>query len=197
VADNGKFQEQAKRLGELVNEFQQMPDSPQKTAGRELVQLLMEMHGQALERMMEIIFEGRESGSALIDRLAKDDASGGLLLLYSLHPDALETRVQTAVEHMQARLRKLACSIDLLSIEEGLVRVRLNRSGHSCGSSTTELRTIVESGIYESAPDITSLEILGLEETSPTGFVAVESLLGRTLVTTAPNGHAGRAGGGV
>jgi hypothetical protein len=155
----------------------------------------MEMHGQALERMMEIIFEGRESGSALIDRLAKDDASGGLLLLYSLHPDALETRVQTAVEHMQARLRKLACSIDLLSIEEGLVRVRLNRNGHSCGSSASELRAIVENGIYESAPDITSLEILGLEETSSSGFVAVESLLGRTLVTTAPNGH--RAGGGL
>jgi hypothetical protein len=197
VADNGNFQEQAKRLGELVSQFEQIADSPQKTAGKELVQLLMEMHGQALERMMEIIFEGRESGSALIDRLAKDDAAGGLLLLYSLHPDALETRVQTAVERMQARLRKLACTIDLLSIDEGLVRLRLNRSGHSCGSSTSELRAIVENGMYESAPDITSLEILGLEETSSSGFVAVERLLGRTLVTTAPNGQVGRAGGGV
>jgi Fe-S cluster biogenesis protein NfuA len=176
---------------------EQVPDSPQKTAGKELLQLLMEMHGQALERMMEIIFESSESGSALIDRLAKDDIAGGLLLLYSLHPDALETRVQTAVERMQARLRKLACTIDLLSMDEGSVRVRLNRSGHSCGSSTSELRAIVENGMYESAPDIASLEILGLGEASSSGFVAVESLLGRALVTAAPNGLADRAGGGV
>ena len=197
MGHSGGFQEQAKRLGELVSQFEQMPDSPQKTAGKELVQLLMEMHGEALERMMEIIFEGRESGSVLIDRLAKDDAAGGLLLLYSLHPDALETRVQTALERMQARLRKLACTIDLLSIDEGSVRVRLNRNGHSCGSSTGELQAIVENGIYESAPDITSLEILGLEETSSSGFVAVERLLGRSLATTAPNGHAKSAGGGI
>ena len=48
--------------------------------------------------------------AALIDRLGKDDVSGELLLLYSLHPDALETRVQTAVERMRPRLRKLACT---------------------------------------------------------------------------------------
>ena len=178
MADTTNFQEQVRKLGELVTRFDQMPDSPQKTAGKELVQLLMEVHGQGLERVMELIFESRESGSALIDRLGKDDVAGGLLLLYSLHPDAFETRVQTAVDRMRSRLRKLSCSIELLTAENGLVRVQLAKGGHSCGSSTRELEAIVENGIYELAPDVASLEILGLEEPSSSGFVALEKLAG-------------------
>ena len=101
MADHSEFQEQVRKLGELVTRFDEMPESPQKTASKELVQLLMEVHSQGLERMMELVFESRESGSALIDRLGKDDVAGGLLLLYSLHPDALEARVRSAVERMR------------------------------------------------------------------------------------------------
>jgi Fe-S cluster biogenesis protein NfuA len=186
VANSSGFQEQVKHLGELVTQFDQMPDGPQKTAGKELIQLLMDVHGQGLERMMEIIFESREAGSALIDRLGKDEIAGGLLLLYSLHPDALETRVHTALDRIRPRLRKLSCAIDLVNIEEGSVRVRVTKSGHSCGSSTKELRGLVENGLYEIAPDITGLEILGLEEPSSNGFVALDSLLANTLVGTTP-----------
>jgi Fe-S cluster biogenesis protein NfuA len=189
VANDGGFQEQVKRLGELISQFDHMPDGPQKTAARELMQLLMDVHSQGLERMMEIIFESREAGSSLIDRLGKDEIAGGLLLLYSLHPDALETRVHAALERIRPRLRKLACAIDLVSIDEGMVRVRLTKNGHSCGSSTKELRGLVENGMYEIAPDITALEILGLEEPSSTGFVALESLLPNTLVGAAPGGR--------
>lgn len=176
--DPGGFQEQIKRLGELVTQLEQTPDSPQKAVCKELVQLLMEVHAQGLERILEIAFESSEAGSTLIDRMGRDDVAGGLLLLYSLHPDALETRVQTAVERMRGKLRKLACAIELSAVEQGAVRVRVTRSGHGCGSSTGELRTLIENGLYELAPDITSLEILGLEEKSSTGFVAIESLVG-------------------
>ena len=46
---------------------------------------------------------------------------------------------------------------------------------------------MVESGIYELAPDVTSLEILGLEEPSASGFVALESLLGPAMAETVRN----------
>ncbi len=185
MADSGGFQEQVKRLGEFVARFDQMPDSPQKGACKELVQLLMDVHGQGLERMMEVIFESRESGDALIERLGKDDVAGGLLLLYSLHPDALETRVLKAVEQLRPRLLKLSCAIELLTIEGDVVRVRIVTKAHSCGSSKNEIQSVIENGIYELAPDVTSLEIVGLEEKSSTGFVALESL----LATTAQNEH--------
>ena len=185
MADSGGFQEQVRRLGELVARFDEMPDSPQKTAGKELVQLLMEVQSQGVERMMEIVFDSNESGGALIDRLGKDEVAGGLLLLYSLHPDSLEVRVQTAVDRMRSRLRKLSCTIELLSVDGGVVRLQVTKASHSCGSSTNELRGVVENGMYELAPDVTALEISGLEEPSATGFVALESLLGHTLAAAA------------
>lgn len=190
MEDKIGFQEQIKRLSELVTQFEQMPDSPQKAAGKELVQLLMEVHAQGLERILEVAFESTEGGARLIDRLGKDDVAGGLLLLYSLHPDALETRVQSALERISGRLRKLSCAIELLGVDEGAVRVRVTKSGHSCGSSVDEVRGLIENGVYELAPDVTSLEILGLEEKSSTGFVAIESLVGSA--TAAVSHAAGR-----
>jgi hypothetical protein len=43
--------------------------------------------------------------------------------------------------------------------------------------------------VYEFAPDVGSLEILGLAEPSSGGFVALENLLGHGLVGVAPGGR--------
>jgi hypothetical protein len=127
--------------------------------------------------MIDVVFESREGGNPLVTKLGNDEVTGALLLLYSLHPDSLETRINTAVERMQPRLRKLACAIDEVYVDQGAVRLHIATSGHSCGSSTSELRALVESGIYELAPDVAALEILGLEEKPANGFVALESLV--------------------
>ena len=187
MANGGEFQEQVRQLGNLIGQFDHLPDGPQKTACKELVQLLMDVHGAGLERIMEIVFESGNMGPALIDKLGQDSIAGSLLLLYSLHPDDMETRVQKAMERLRPRLRKLASTAELLSAEAGVVEVRLTTTGHSCGSSLKDLRAIVEDCVYEMAPDVVSLEILGLEEPSPAGFVTLESLLGHSLVAVVPH----------
>lgn len=182
VATGTEFQDQVRQLGNLISQFDQMPEGPQKTACKELVHLLMDVHGAGLERIMEIVFESGANGPAIIDELGCDTITSSLLLLYSLHPDDLETRVNKAMERMRPRLRKVSCSADLLHISEGAVQIHVTTSGHSCGSSTKDVRAIVEEGVYELAPDVVSLEILGLEEPSPSGFVALESLMGHHLM---------------
>jgi Fe-S cluster biogenesis protein NfuA len=182
VANDGEFQEQVRQLGKLIAQFDELPDGATKTAARDLVRLLMDVHGRGLERVMEIVFDSGDSGQKIIDRLGQDSIVGNLLLLYSLHPDGLEARIQSALDRMRPRLRKLACTIELENVQEGAVQVRLATSGHSCGSSTKDLRSIVEDGMFEFAPDVTSLEILGLEEPTPAGFVTLESLLGHQFV---------------
>jgi Fe-S cluster biogenesis protein NfuA len=195
VANDSEFQEQMKRLGKLVEELDRLPESAAKATGKELVQLLMEVHGAGLECVMEIVFESGEAGPALIHKLGQDSIVCSLLLLYSLHPDDLQTRVIRAVERMRPRLRKLATAVELIRAddgEKGYVQLRLATSGHNCGSSTKDLRTIVEDCVYEFAPDVTTLEILGLEEPAPNGFVALDSLLGQSLAAVGanlPNGH--------
>jgi Fe-S cluster biogenesis protein NfuA len=181
VANDGEFQEQVRQLGKLIAQFDELPDSDAKVAGRELVQLLMEVHARGLERAMEIVFDSGNFAPGIIDKMGQDPIIGNLLLLYSLHPDEFETRVQKAIERMRPRLRKLSCTVELESVDDGAVRVRLSTSGHSCGSSTNDLRSIVEDGMYEFAPDVTSLEVLGLEEPTPAGFVTLESLMGQRL----------------
>jgi len=183
VANDEEFQEQIRQLGKLVAQFDDLPDSAAKSASRELVQLLMDVHGRGLERAMEIVFDAGDSAPVIIDKLGQDPIVGNLLLLYSLHPDELETRVNKAIERMRPRLRKLSCTIELEHLHESSVRVRLTTSGHSCGSSAGDIRSIVEDGMYEFAPDVTSLELDGLKETALAGFVPLESLLGQRLVT--------------
>ena len=189
MANDGEFQEQVRQLGKLIAQFDELPDGATKTAARDLVQLLMDIHGRGLERVMEIVFDSGDSGQKIIDRLGQDSIVGNLLLLYSLHPDGLEARIQSALDRMRPRLRKLACTIELENVQEGAVQVRLATSGHSCGSSTKDLRSIVEDGMFEFAPDVTSLEILGLEEPTPAGFVTLESLLGHQFVGADSSGR--------
>ena len=90
---------------------------------------------------------------------------------------------------MRSRLRKLSCTVQSAHVSEGAVQVRLAVAAHSCGSSAADLRTIVEEGVYELAPDVTSLEILGLEEPTA-GFVSLDSLMGQRLAAVTPNGRA-------
>jgi Fe-S cluster biogenesis protein NfuA len=196
VANDGEFQERVRQLGKLVTQFDQLPDSAAKTAGKELVQLLMDVHGRGLERVMEIVFDSGDSSSETIDKLGEDSIVGSLLLLYSLHPEGLENRVHKAVDAIRPRLRKFSCAIELERVHEGTVQVRLATSAHSCGSSTRDLRLIVEDGMFEFAPDVTSLEIQGLEEPTPIGFVSLDSLLGHQLARTALTVHSLEREGG-
>ncbi len=159
-----EFQEKLRRLGTLVGELDQMPGGGSKVAARDLVQLLMEVHGAGLERIMEIVFESGVPGTALIDRLGQDPIVRNLLLLYSLHPDDMETRVSKALDMAGARLRKLDAEVELVSIQNGAIQVRLRTSGHGCGSTMKNLRAIVEESIYDLAPDLTSLTIHEPEE---------------------------------
>jgi hypothetical protein len=48
-----------------------------------------------------------------------------LLLLYSLHPEDLETRVLKALDGAAPKLRKQNSEAELVSIREGAVQVRI------------------------------------------------------------------------
>lgn len=180
-----EFQEKLRRLGVLVGELDQMPGGGSKVAARELVQLLMEIHGEGLERMMETIFDSGAPGATLIDRLGQDPIVRNLLLLYSLHPDDLETRVVKALDMAGRRLRKFDAEVELVSIQDGAIQIRLRTTGHGCGSTTKNLKAIVEEAVYDQAPDLTSVMILEPEENS-SGFVPIEN-----LVKHAMGAHAG------
>jgi hypothetical protein len=172
-----EFQQKVRQLGTLVGELDQMPGAGSKVAARDLVQLLMEVHGTGLERIMELVFESGPEGEAMIATLGKDPIVRNLLLLYSLHPEDLETRVSSAIHTIASRLRKFDTEVELVSMHDGVVELRLRPSRRVHGSAATNLREITEEEIYNLAPDVISLTILGLEDEASSGFVSLESLL--------------------
>jgi hypothetical protein len=189
VAKREAYQEKIRQLGRLVGELDTMQGDRSTTAARELVKLLMEVHGTALERMLEIVFESGAPGEAIIQRAGEDPFVRHLLLLYSLHPQDLEARVLKALDGVASKLRKQNSEAELVNIHEGAVQVKIRTSGHACGSTAEAVKALVEGSIYDLAPDLVSLEILSPKDEVSSGFVSLESLFKHQLSTQATEFH--------
>jgi hypothetical protein len=177
VADDKAFRERVQRISALVNEIDEIADPAVRATTKELVQSLMDLHGAALERAMEIVSEAGEPGMHLIDELGADAMVSSVLVLYGLHPEELDTRVLNAVERLKPQLRKQGCEIEVLALDRGSIKLHIETGEHACGSTAKTVHATVEGAIYDAAPDLTSLVIEGLEEKPASGFVALDKLM--------------------
>ena len=185
MAEEREFQRRLKRIGDGLSKLESVADPAVRSAAKELVQLLMEMHGAALNRMLEIIFQSGDAGARTIDELGQDPEVSGLLVLYGLHPDDLGTRVERKLREIRSRLFKMGAEANLLGVTGSEVRVQITLQGHACGSTSQNVRAVVEEAMYEAAPDLASLVVEGLDEPKPSGFVAMEALTGGTMQVNA------------
>lgn len=112
------------QIEELICVIEEWPDSTARTSAVALVQALMDFHGEALDRMMEIIANG-QNGYAIFEKFAGDELVSNLLLLYGLHPLPLEQRVSEALEKVRPHLDSHGGNVELLGIQDGIVRLRL------------------------------------------------------------------------
>jgi Fe-S cluster biogenesis protein NfuA len=177
VADSRDFREDIQRIGGLVQEIESIADPAVRAATKNLVQSLMDLHGAALEKALDIVAEAGEPGMTIIDRLGRDSLVSSLLILYGLHPEDLETRVAKAVDKVRPQLRKQGCEVELLGVNDGTIRLRVETGSHTCGSTAKTLQATLEGAIYDAAPDLTSLVIEGFEEKPASGFVALDKLM--------------------
>lgn len=177
MAETRDFREDIQRIGGLVQEIESIADPAVRTATKNLVQSLMDLHGAAFEKALEIVAEAGEPGMALIDRLGRDSLVSSVLILYGLHPEEIETRVLKAVDRVRPQLRKQGCELDLLGVENGAIRLRVEAGSHTCGSTAKTVQSTLEAAMYDAAPDLTSLVIEGLEEKPASGFVSLEKLM--------------------
>jgi Fe-S cluster biogenesis protein NfuA len=178
VADGKDFREDMQRIGGLVQEIESIADPAVRATAKNLLQSLMDLHGAALEKALDIVADAGEPGMNIIDRLGRDSLVSSVLILYGLHPEDLETRVVKAVERIRPQLRKQGCEVELLGINDGAIRLRVETGSHTCGSTAKTLQATVEGAMYDAAPDLTSLTIEGFEEKPASGFVALDKLMG-------------------
>lgn len=131
----------------------------------ELVQLLMQLYGAGLSRVVEAVRE--ESGGAILDRLAGDKLVASLLLLHGLHPVDAETRLRKALQRVERRLESQR--VVLTEISGGVAFIRVEHNGG--GSPPASLAEMIERAALEAAPDLEGIEIEGAA--SPTALVQI------------------------
>jgi len=178
VAKSKDFRGEMQRIGELVQEIELIADPAARAVTKGLVQSIMDLHGAALEKAMDMIADAGEPGMAIIDRLGRDSLVSSVLILYGLHPEDIETRVVKAVDKVRSQLRKQGCELELVSASEGAIRLGVETGSHTCGSTAKTVQAMLEGAMYEAAPDMTSLVIEGLEEKPANGFVGLDKLMG-------------------
>jgi len=166
------------RIGGLVQEIDAIADPAVRAATKGLVQSLMDLHGAALEKALDIVADAGEPGMGIIDRMGRDALVSSVLILYGLHPEDIETRVVKAVDRVRPQLRKQGCEVELLGVNDGAIRLRVETGSHTCGSTAKTAQATLEEAMYDAAPDMTSLVIEGLEEKPASGFVALDKLVG-------------------
>ncbi|HET6977164.1 MAG TPA: NifU family protein [Pyrinomonadaceae bacterium] len=167
------------KIEELVERIESLPDPEARASSLALVQALMDFHGEALDRLMEIVAAQGEPGYAIFDKFSSDELVSNLLLLYSLHPLPIETRVLQALENVKPHLDSHGGSVELLEINNGVVRLRLQGTCKGCPSSADTLKLAIEAAIFAAAPDVVSIEAEGVIETkSSAGFVQIAKAAG-------------------
>lgn len=172
------FQARLARIETLINEVQATANPALRVGVEELVQTLLELHGVALGRIMDIIWESGSVGERLIhERLPEDNLVSSLLLLHGLHPLSLEDRVEQALVKVRPYLQSHGGNVEVVSIMDGVVRLRLQGSCQSCPASSMTLKYAVEDAIYEVAPDVTAVMAVGNEERpSAASFIPLTEL---------------------
>ncbi len=160
-SDAREFRKRIERVESLIHEVERFPDPEARARTQEILRTVIELHGAAMERILDTLAGAGDTGLALIDALASDDLVGCVLLLHGLHPLDLDTRVRQALDKVRPLLRSHGGNVELLSLAGGVARLRMLGSCDGCPSSAMTLKLAIEQAIYDKAPDVTAIEVEG------------------------------------
>jgi hypothetical protein len=131
------------RVEGLIHQIEASADAPIKVAARELAGALLELHGEGLERLVELVKNG-----ASLEALTSDELVANLLLLHGLHPEPLENRIEHALSNARRDLGVVVSA----SVDHGQVRVRFSGAHPQAKMAALEI-------IHRSAPDASAIEV--------------------------------------
>jgi Fe-S cluster biogenesis protein NfuA/nitrite reductase/ring-hydroxylating ferredoxin subunit len=196
LLDDQGLQERAARMETLLGEIESLRDPNARAKAAEVVQVLLELYGEGLARVMEVVAQGEDSERAF-EVLAGDELVSHLLLLHGLHPLDVETRVVRALEEVRPYLQSHGGNVELLGIEGGVARVRMQGSCDGCPSSAVTLKLAIEEAVQKAAPDLEGIEAEGVTEPQPAPTLVAGPTLRRKKKRQEENGASWTVVGGL
>ncbi len=176
LLDDQELRERVGRVETLLEEIESLKDPNARSKAAEVVGVLLELYGEGLARIMGAVGQGEES-ERTFEAFAEDELVSHLLLLHGLHPVNVETRIVRALEEVRPYLQSHGGNVELLGVEGGVARLRMQGSCNGCPSSAVTLKLAIEEAVQKAAPDLEGIEAEGVEEPKPaTTFVAAPTL---------------------
>jgi Fe-S cluster biogenesis protein NfuA len=165
-------EELVERVQELLGSLDEIADPVAQSRVQELIGTVLELYGAGLERILGILEDAGDPALPIRTAMLDDGIVASLLLIHGLYPISLEERVMQALDSMRPFLASHGGNVELVSVEEGVARLRLQGSCNGCPSSAATLENALKEAIEEAAPDLLGLEVegvVGLEEKESDG----------------------------
>jgi len=166
LLEDQELRERVARMETLLGEIEALKDPNARQKAAEIVQVLLELYGEGMARMMETVAQGEER-ERTFQAFTGDELVSHLLLLHGLHPLDVETRVVMALEEVRPYLQSHGGNVELLGVEGGVARLRMQGSCDGCPSSAMTLKLAIEEAIQKAAPDLEGIEAEGVAEPQP------------------------------
>jgi Fe-S cluster biogenesis protein NfuA/nitrite reductase/ring-hydroxylating ferredoxin subunit len=147
------------RVEELLKSLSASAAAP---AAEELVGLLVNLYGDALAQIIDLVGNEGPHGQSILAKLADDPLIESLLLLHGLHPLDLDARIQRALDRVRPYLGSHAGGVEYLGVTDGVARLKLEGSCHGCPSSTVTVQLAIEDAVLDAAPEVSSVVVEGM-----------------------------------
>jgi Fe-S cluster biogenesis protein NfuA len=148
--DDLEARELVARVERLLDEVEAIPDPAPREAATEMAGALLDLYGEGIARLAARVPDPAS--------LADDELVSHLLLLHGMHPVPVEDRVRAALEEVRPYLDSHGGNVELVAVEEGTVRLRMEGSCSGCPSSAVTLKLAIEEAVRKHAPDVDEIE---------------------------------------
>ena len=151
------------RVQELTERLDEIADSGARESAEELVSAVIELYGEGLERIFAVLEEAGDEAAELREALTADGVVASLMLIHGLFPVDLASRVAEALDGIRPYLESHGGDVELLGVEDGIARLRLQGSCKTCPASSATLELAVKQALDEAAPDLDGMQVEGIE----------------------------------
>ncbi len=169
------LRESSERVETLLQRFDAFPPATgARTDADELVRVISALYGQALMRIAQTLHdELGDRAQDVLEHCCSDTLVASLMIAHNLHPIPLEDRVRRAIESVRPYMQSHKGDVEILSIDEDVVELRLHGTCDGCASSQATLKLNVERAIFAAAPEILEVRAAGAAPSMPEALPTV------------------------